>query len=300
MARSRLRPLRQRVEVALLHVLGAVARSLPFDAASALGAGLGRLAFALVRRRREIAIDNIQRALGDPVSGVPAREIARRAFAQIGRTFVEFLALPALGRERLLARVTLEGFEPVLERGARRQGTVFVTAHYGNWEIFGAALRQRGVPLRYLLPPQSNPGSDAYFDAVRRRLGIEPVKVGFGMRNALRALRAGVAVGLLADQDARRIGIHVPFFGRPASTLTGPARLALRSGCPIGVAFIERADRGRFHGRLVALLWPHEGVSEEQETARLTREIAALTEEAVRRRPDHWYWLHRRWKTPPS
>lgn len=299
MARSPLRPLRQRAEVVLLQLLGAVARALPFDAASALGAGLGRLAFVLVRRRRHIAIENIRRALGDPVSGVPALEIARRAFTQIGRTFVEFLALPALGRERLLARVTLEGFEPVLERGAHGQGIVFVTGHYGNWELFGAALRQRGVPLEYLLPPQSNPGSDAYFDAVRRRLGIEPVKVGFGMRNALRALQKGHAVGLLADQDARRIGIHVAFFGRPASTLTGPARLALRSGCPIGVAFVERAGGGRFRGRLVALLTARAGANEEEEVLRLTREIAALTEDAVRRHPDHWYWLHRRWKTPP-
>ncbi len=272
---------------------------LPFDASSALGARIGLLAFPLLRRRREIAIDNIQRALGDPVNGVAAREIARRAFAQIGRTFLEFLALPALGHERLLERVAMEGFGPVQERAARHQGTVFVTGHYGNWELVGAALHHSGVPLRYLLPPQSNPGSDAYFDALRRRLGIEPVKIGFGMRNALRALREGQAVGLLADQDARRLGTHMLFFGRPASTLTGPARLALSSGCPIAVGFVVRTGRGRFHARVTALLKPREGADDEEEVLRLTREIAALTEQAVREHPDHWYWVHRRWKTPP-
>jgi Kdo2-lipid IVA lauroyltransferase/acyltransferase len=297
--RSALRPLRQRVEVLLLRLLGFVARAVPFEAASGLGARLGRLAFVLVRRRREIAIENVRRCLGDPVGGAPAREIARQAFAQIGRTFLEFLALPSLGREGLRERVSLDGFEPLLARAARREGTVLVTGHYGNWEMLGATLLASGIQLRYLLPPQTNPGSDAYLDDVRRRLGIEPVKLGFGMRHALRALRAGEAVALLADQDARRIGMHVPFFGRPASTLTGPARLAISARCPIAVGFAVRTGPGRYRARLTALLEPRAGAGEEEEVLRLTREITALTEQAVRERPDQWYWVHRRWKTPP-
>ncbi len=299
MPRSPLRPLRQRAEVQLLRLLGLVARVLPFEAASAVGTRVGLLAFAIVRRRREIAVGNIVRSLGDRVGGVPAREIARQAFAQIGRTFLEFLALPSLAREDLLERVTLDGFEPLLARAARHEGAVLVTGHYGNWEMLGASLYASGIQLRYLLPPQTNPGSDAYFDDVRRRLGIEPIKLGLGMRQALRALRGGGAVALLADQDARRIGTHVPFFGRPASTLTGPARLAISCGCPIAVGFAARSGPGRYRARLLAMLEPRAGADEEGEVLRLTREINALTEQAVRERPDQWYWVHRRWKTPP-
>jgi Kdo2-lipid IVA lauroyltransferase/acyltransferase len=299
MAHSRLRPFRQKLEVALLRGLGLLARALPFHWTSALGAGLGLAAFQAMGRRRRIAIENITRALGPEVEGVPARELARRSFAQIGRSFLEFLALPRLGPRGILDRVEFIGFEPVLEWVRQGTGAVVLTAHYGNWELLGAAMRAVGAPMRYLLPPQSNQGSDAYFDRIRSQLGIDPVKIGFGMRGALKALRAGAFLAMLPDQDARRVGIHVPFFGRPASTHTGPARLAYRARCPIAIGLIEREPGARFRSRVVATLMPDAASEESLEVDRLTRAINDTIEAGVRRRPDHWYWLHRRWKTPP-
>ena len=299
MGHSPLRPLRQKVEVVALHSIGLVARVLPFRCTSAIGAALGRAAFGVMGRRRRIAIENITAAFGPEVAGKPARDLARRTFVQIGRSFMEFLALPSLGHEGILRRVELIGYEPVLEWARQGKGAVMITAHYGNWELCGAALRAAGGPVRYLLPPQSNKGSDEYFDRIRGRLGIEAVKIGFGMRGALKALRQGAFLGMLPDQDARRIGIHVPFFGRPASTHTGPARLAYRTGCPIGIGLIERESGARFRSRMVATLVPDPASDEPREVERLTRAISETIEAAVRRRPDHWYWLHRRWKTPP-
>jgi Kdo2-lipid IVA lauroyltransferase/acyltransferase len=297
--RSPLRPLRHLLEALLLRAVGFLARALPFTGASALGASVGRLAFAVLARRRRIAVENIRASLGDPVEGTSAEDLARRAFLQLGRSFVEFLWLRGRRPEAWLARVTLEGYEPLAERSRQGKGMVLVTGHFGNWELLGATVRAKGYPIRYLLPPQSNSASDAYFNAVRRSLGIEPVTIGFGMRDALRALRSGDFLAMLPDQDARRIGIHVPFFGRLASSHTGPARLAVRSRCPIGVAYMVRTGAGRFHARLVPLLEPREGAEEEQEIRRLTAELTALLEDVIRRHPDHWYWLHRRWKTPP-
>ncbi len=298
MSRS-LRPLRQRFEAAALRAIGLLARILPFRAASAVGACLGQIAFWALARRRRIAVQNIRTALGPEFGGVPARKLARRSFVQIGRSFMEFLALPRLGPEGILSRVELVGYEPALTRAREGRGAVMVTAHYGNWELCGAALRAAGAPVRYLLPPQTNEESDRYFDRIRSGLGIEPVKIGYGMRGALQALRRGAILGMLPDQDARRVGIHVPFFGRPASTHTGPARLAYRTGCPIGIGLIEREPGVRFRSRLVAILEPDLRAEESREVERLTRAINEVIEDAVRRRPDHWYWLHRRWKTPP-
>lgn len=272
---------------------------MPFAWTSALGAGVGLLAFRLMGRRRRIAIENITRALGPVVDGVPAREIARRAFVQLGRSFLEFLALPRLGHDGILARVEMVGFGQVLEWARTGRGAVVLTAHYGNWELLGASMRAVGAPMHYLLPPQSNEGSDAYFDRIREELGIPSVKIGFGMRGALKALRAGAFLGMLPDQDARRVGIHVPFFGRPASTHTGPARLAYRARCPIAVGLIEREPGGRFRSEVLSVLTPDPASEEEREVERLTRAINETIEAGIRRRPDHWYWLHRRWKTPP-
>jgi KDO2-lipid IV(A) lauroyltransferase len=153
--------------------------------------------------------------------------------------------------------------------------------------------------MQYLLPPQSNEGSDAYFDGIRAKLGIPSVKIGYGMRGALKALRSGAFLGMLPDQDARRVGIHVPFFGRPASTHTGPARLAYRTRSPIAIGLIEREKGARFRSRVVATLVPDPEADEASEVERLTRAINEAIEAGVRRRPDHWYWIHRRWKTPP-
>ena len=301
MARKRpFRPVRQRLEIAILRGLGAGARTLGFDRASGLGARVGRLAYRLLKRRREIAVENITRSLGENPGGEPARVLAERAFEQLGRSFLEFLALPAEPRDRLLDRIEWVGFEPAEEWARAKRGAILLTGHFGNWEMIGAAVGMRYAPTKYVLPPQTNPGSDAYLNEVRRKLGIEPILIGQGMRTALRSLRQGSFLGMLPDQDARKAGIHVPFFGRPASTHTGPARLALAGRAPILVAVMERVEGGRFRARAVLVTEPDPARDETEEVFRLTREITAALEGAIRERPDHWYWIHRRWKTPPG
>lgn len=305
MARRRpFRHLRQRLEILLLRAAGAWARSVSFERAGDAGAAVGGLLYRVLGRRRRIAVENIERALGPGGAGAPgldAHALARDAFRQLGRSFFEFLALPAQAPEALLQRVEFVGWEPILARAHEGKGAIMVTGHFGNWELLGAAFGIRtGGRVKYLLPAQTNEAADVYLNEVRRRLGIEPLTIGYGMRSGLRALREGSFLGMLPDQDARRAGIHVPFFGRPASTHTGPARLAVRTGSPIGVGLMERAGRGRFRARLRLVLVPDPNAAEAAEVERLTRAMTAEIEAGIRERPDHWYWIHRRWKTPPA
>jgi KDO2-lipid IV(A) lauroyltransferase len=293
-----LRPLRQRLEALLLRALGATARALPFERASDLGAGIGALAYRLLKRRRTIAEENVEQSLGPLPAGTTSVAIVRAAFSQLGRTFLEFLALPAQTREEIAARVTWEGYEPMEAVAREGKGAVLVTGHFGNWELLGAAGRVHFGSMKYLLPRQTNPWSDAYLNDVRRRLGIEPFRIEENLREALRALRSGALLGMLPDQDARRAGIHVPFFGRPASTHAGPARMALAAGTPIFVGVAERDGAGHFRARLLRTLNPDPSREREAEVLRLTAELTRALEEAIRARPDHWYWIHRRWKTP--
>jgi KDO2-lipid IV(A) lauroyltransferase len=284
----------------MLRTLGAVARMLPFERAGDLGAGIGAAAFHLLGRRRRIAIENLTLALGPAPGGLKAETVARRAFEQLGRSFLEFLALPAQRREDLLARIEFVGFEPLQEWGRAGRGAVVVSGHFGNWELLGAVSGMGLAPMKYLLPRQTNPGSDDYLNEVRRGAGVEPLVIGYRMRAGLRALKEGAFLGMLPDQDARRAGIHVPFFGRPASTHTGPARLAIAANAPIAVGVMERSGRGRFRARILRVLVPDPSAEEEDEVRRLTAEVTEVLEEAIRGRPDHWYWIHRRWKTPPG
>lgn len=294
------RPLRQAIEARALRTLGWIARSLSFERASDLGAFLGRAAWRLLGRRRQIAIDNVTRALGPAPQGVPAETIARRALEQLGRTFVEFLALPAHSRESLLARIEFTGFDPAQQWIGEGKGAVFLTGHFGNWELLGAAFGWTYAPAHYVLPRQTNPASDAYLNEIRSDLGITCHVIEDGMLAPMRAVRRGAFLGMLPDQDARKIGIHVPFFGRPASTLTGPARLAIAANVPIVIAMMERTGRGRFRAWVVRILEAKPDADEDAEIERLTREINEAFEEVIRARPDHWYWIHRRWKTPPA
>jgi len=293
------RPLRQAIEARALRTLGWIARSLSFERASDLGAFVGRTAWRLLGRRRQIAIDNVTRALGPAPGGEPAETIARRAVEQLGRTFLEFLALPAHSRESLLARIEFTGFDPARRWIEEGKGAIFLTGHFGNWELLGAAFGWTYAPAHYVLPRQTNPASDAYLNEIRSDLGITCHVIEDGMLAPMRAVRRGAFLGMLPDQDARKIGIHVPFFGRPASTLTGPARVAIAANVPIVIAMMERTGRGRFRAWVVRILEAKPDADEHAEIERLTREINEAFEEVIRARPDHWYWIHRRWKTPP-
>jgi KDO2-lipid IV(A) lauroyltransferase len=274
------------------------ARSLPLPVASDLGAVLGAAAHPLLARRRRIAEENLQAALG--LSEAETRVMSRAVFRQLGRSFVEFLALPAHSWEELDRRVTFdEGFRRIEEHAKTGKGAVLVTAHYGNWELFGAAVGKRVGGVAYVFPPQSNPGSGARINETRSRLGVELIDMEQGMRRALKRILQGGHVGMLMDQDARKVGVHVPFFGRPASTLTGPARLAIRARAPIYFGLLDRVGHATFRGKTLAWLEPIPGAEEEAELVRLTLAMNLALEAAVRERPDHWYWIHRRWKTPP-
>lgn len=294
-----LRPLRQALETAALRLVAAIARALPLEAASDLGAFLGGVARLILPRRRRIAEENLRAALG--LSEEEAAQSARAVFTQLGRSFVEFLALPAHAWDELEGRVTSEdgGMERLRAWNAAGRGAVLVTGHYGNWELLGATLGHHAGGVAYIFPAQSNPGTDAFINETRRRLGVELIPMEQGMRRALRRILEGGNIGMLVDQDARKIGIHLPFFGRPASTLTGPARLAIRARSPLYVTLLERTGPARFRARLLDWIEPREGAEEEAELARLTLALNETLERAIRERPDHWYWIHRRWKTPP-
>ncbi|HSQ59487.1 MAG TPA: lysophospholipid acyltransferase family protein [Acidobacteriota bacterium] len=293
-----LRPLRQALETGALRLLAGIARALPLETASDLGAFLGGVARRILPRRRRIAEENLRDALG--LSETEAARAARAVFTQLGRSFVEFLALPAHGWDELERRVTSDGgIERLRAWNESGRGAVLVTGHFGNWELLGASLGHRAGGVAYVFPAQSNPGTDAFINETRRRLGVELIPMEQGMRRALRRILHGGNIGMLVDQDARRIGIHLPFFGRPASTLTGAARLAIRGRAPLYVTLLERTGRARFHARLLDWMEPREGADEEAEVARLTLALNEALERAIRERPDHWYWIHRRWKTPP-
>ncbi|MBN1504535.1 MAG: lysophospholipid acyltransferase family protein [Candidatus Eisenbacteria bacterium] len=284
-----------------LLVLGIVklAQALPHGAALRFGSWLGRFAFSVARMRRRIATDNLRAAFPDH----PATElerIARRTYRNLGMSLVEYARLPVTTAEQMAERISVRGFEhfdAALERG---KGAVLVTGHFGSWELMGARLKSQGYPVNFLVGEQSNAAVDKLMNDLRKSQGIGIISMGASMRNVLKALKQNQFVAMLSDQDAGSRGVFVDFLGRPASTPFGPASFAVRTGAALICGFMVREGLSRHRVTLEAPLLPVEGAGDEEESLRLTQEYTSLLERYVRDKPDHWLWLHRRWKTRPE
>lgn len=293
------RPVMHRIEYLLVLAISVFARALPWGAAVGVGAFLGDVVWRVLRYRRDVALDNLGAVFGRTKSAAEREAIAREAYRNVGRTFLEYLRFRTMTREEIEEMVEIEGTEHLEAVLAMGKGAVLVTAHYGSWELFGVALAHRGYPVNFLVGRQHNRLVDGIVNEHRVRMGIGVIPVGVSARDVLRVLKRNEFVCILSDQDARRHGVFVNFLGRPASTPQGPAAFALKMGSPIITGFITRT-RGAHHRAVVnppILVEPGGNVREE--IVRVTQAYTDRITAAVMARPDHWFWPHRRWKTRP-
>ena len=199
-----------------------------------------------------------------------------------------------------IARVDLEGADHVAAALAGGRGAIVAAGHFGNWEIGGAGCAAHGLPVTFVVQPLRNARVDARLEALRRGAGIDTVSRGMALRRVRAALAANRLVFIMCDQDARRAGIFVPFFGIPASTPRGAAQMALRFRAPMLTAFAGRKPDGRVCVEFGAPLEAPAGVSEESAVEAMLRGFNARLEAAVRGAPEQYWWAHRRWKTRPE
>ena len=267
-------------------------RALSWERARATGERLGDGVRGLGLRRR-VALENL--ALAFPQWSVAEREgVLREHYRELGRVVAEYAHLDRLARaplgEVFVETAGIEVLEPLRGRGA-----ILLSGHFSNFELMGAMVA-RWNPVDFLVKPLSNAGVERFIAGRRAEAGVGCISTSDGTRGVYQALAAGRWVAILADQDAGRRGLSVPFFGRPASTAAGPARLSLKTGAPIVMGFAVRRPDGRFDLQVES---PLELAEPETPDAvlRLTAQHVAVLETRVRARPELWFWLHRRWKT---
>lgn len=225
------------------------------------------------------------------------REVARVCYRHLGRESVAMLRMSTLDREELVARTRVVGLEEVERALARGRGLVFVTGHLGNWEIGGAAVAARGVPLAAVALRQGNPLFDRDLVRTREELGLRVIYKIDAPRAVLRTLNAGGSVALVADQNPIRGGISVEFFGRPANTPRGPAVLALRTGAPVFLAVALRVHEEDVGYEVTFREVPVEASGDlEADVHALVQAYTSLLEDAIRDAPEQYFWHHRRWK----
>ncbi len=266
-----------------------------------LGSGLGNLLYFVLKKRRRIALENLQIAFGDEMSTDEQAQICRRSFQQIGKTAIEFLRFPQLTFDNIWEEVTVEGKEHLIQALNRGKGAIVFLPHFGNWEllalVYGALIPDQAKAIAF---PLKNRYLNALVSQYRERLSLQLITRRRAVRETLRALKENYAVGFFADQNAGREGIFVHFFGKPASAVRGPATLALKTGAPLLVSMDIRQPDDRHHVLITPAIDLEISGDLEQDVQTNTVHILKILEAYIRQYPDQWLWTHNRWKTQPD
>ncbi|HEU4748201.1 MAG TPA: lysophospholipid acyltransferase family protein [Gemmatimonadaceae bacterium] len=274
-------------------------RALSWDRGVAIGAKLGELGYRPLGIRKRVVERQIAAAFPE-LSPKEVIDLARESYRHLGRSSIEAALLGSIGRQRLISLVeTVDGWEMLEEALAPGKGVVLVTGHIGNWELGGAYIAARGVPLDAIGRGMANPLFDAYLTRTREQMGMTVVHDSEAVRRTPRSLRAGRAVGFLADQGVLGLAsTFVPFFGRPAKTPRGPAVFALRFGVPVLFVVAIRKPNGRYRLVIERVEITRTGDKDRDVDAIVAR-YTELLEKWVRAEPSQYFWQHRRWKRQP-
>ncbi len=281
----------------LLAAVTAALAHLPRRPAYWLGARIGDLAYLGLARRRRVTLDNLEIAFGSEKSAAERRAIARATFRNLGEHLIDFSRMRRLTPDTFSSVCTIEGLERVEQLLARRAGLLMLSAHFGSWELASAIALRLTSRMHVIVRPLDNPALARLVDAYRRYSGYHAIPKNQALSASLKALRRGEIIGLLMDQSSlRHEGIPVPFFGTDAYTSIGPALMALRAGCPVIGVFLVRQGPGKHRLVFSEEIPIQRSGNLRQDIADNTRRFNQLIESYVRAYPDHWFWLHRRWK----
>ncbi len=284
-----------------LRALEAFLLVIPWEFGRLIGIGLGRLAYLLDKReRKEWMRHNIQSAFPHfTPSRVRATIIGTYCcLCQSGVDAIYFMRYAASGHTR---RLLEDGWAEMLERIPKGSGAIFVSGHFGCWEVLGVGIATLGYSVLSVARPLRNQLVDRHLQRLRESTGQKVLPKKGSMRQALEALKNGFQLGFLIDQDARRQGIFVDFFGRPACTHTSAARLAISAGVPLAFIYAQRTGyRNQFRIGMKDVIVPRKHADRDEEVLRITQRLTKNLEEVIRQWPEQWLWMHRRWKTYPG
>jgi len=274
---------------------------LPRPVARAICMSIGLGAYALYPRLRRVGLRNLEIAFPQK-SKKERKKILRQVYKNLGRQMAEFCLFPRYTRENVDKIAVYDGFENFAEANARGKGVIFITAHFGGWEIGSFFHSLHGYPLNIVIRPLDNPYLNAMVDRYRTSHGNSTFPKQDFARGLLSSLKRGETVGILMDTNMTPPqGAFVDFFGVPACTATGLARVALHTDAAVIPGFTLwdkklRKYRIRFDPALTLVRTGDDEADAIANTAAFTKVI----ESYVARHPQQWLWVHRRWKTRPQ
>jgi len=281
----------------LVHFLG----WLPRGFARSAGAGIGRLAYIAVPRLRGVGLRNLELAFPQWTQA-QREEVLRRLYRNLGWLLAEFCQMPKYTAENTQSFLSYDGLERYLAARDKGKGVLIVTGHLGAWELSSFYHSLMGHPMSMVIRRLDNARVDRLVNGIRCLHGNRVLHKDDFARGLLGAMRRGETVGILMDTNMTPPqGTFVPFFGKLACTASGLARVALRTGAAVlpGFMFWEEAEQKYVLHFGEEIAFQSTGDDEADAIAN-TAKCTAVIEDYVRRYPDQWLWVHRRWKTRPE
>ncbi|PYT93875.1 MAG: lipid A biosynthesis acyltransferase [Acidobacteria bacterium] len=274
---------------------------LPRAMARAIASALTRFLYALLSRLQKTAEINLRIAFPD-WSEAQLKSVIRGMLRNVGWMAAEFARFPKYTKQNIEQIIVLDGHENFLEGQRRGKGVLYLTGHFGAWELSSFAHALYGFPLHYMARPIENRRIDALVNGYRGLSGNQPIFKNESARVTLKVLKDAGTIGILADQNTMPSeAVFVDFFGKVASTTTGIARLALHTGAAVVPGYAVWDERlGKYRLRFEPAVELVRTGDPEQDILENTQNFAKVLEDIIRKYPDQWVWVHGRWNTRPS
>jgi KDO2-lipid IV(A) lauroyltransferase len=264
---------------------------------------LGSIVFTLDAKHRAVTLNNLDMAFGSTKTAEEKYAISRGTFRHFGAMLFELLSLGRPSRRRVERMVEFEGVDNYFRARQAGKGVLLVAAHFGNWEIHAIAHGYRMGPMAVVARLQDNPHFNRWLEEIRTVSGNTVLYKRRALARVMRFIKDGETVAVLVDQNvAREDGVFVEYFGRLAATTPVASWLAVKTGAALVPVFTLPLADGRY--RLIYEkpidLSLYSGPDRHEVVRNLTQHCARVLEGYVRRNPEFWLWLHRRWKTRPA
>lgn len=266
-----------------------------------VGAGIGAIAFKALGRLRSVGTRNLELAFPE-MTVVGQEKILRSVYRSLGYLLAEFCQMPRYTPKSASGFIRYEGLENYLLARERGKGVLVLTGHLGAWELSSFYHSLMGMPMGMVIRRLDNPLVDAFVNRIRCQHGNRVIHKDDFARGLIASMRAGETVGILMDTNMTPPqGVFVPFFGVPACTASGMARIAAKTGAAVVPGFLLwEAEEQRYVLRFGEELEVIDTGDSESDAVANTASFTAEIERYIRQYPEQWLWMHRRWKTRPA
>ena len=257
---------------------------------------IAALFYYIIPIRKKTVLENLHNAFPD-YNEKKLKSIAFGSYKSFALALAEILYIPAMSKEDIKKQVDCSNVELIREKYEENKGVILLSAHFGNWEFMATSLAaQLNIPISVVIKPQRNPYVTNWMNKARTKWNNEIVPLGISIRQTYQTLKDKKIVAMVADQRGPEESIKIKFFGRDLTVLTGPAILALKTGAPVLYGISVRQDDYSYKTVMTEISKENLPESNEEKIKELSQRHMSYLEGFIRKYPEQWLWMHKRWK----